>query len=85
MEERGEDGRGEGRRGYERGMRGGRGLRVHACTYTNGSFALTPIIISLLITQEEKHNYFSGFSDGLLLKKAKKQGEMPLYLVVLGD
>ena len=63
-------------------MRGGRGLRVHACTYTHGSLALTPIF---LLTQEEK-TYFSGFSDGLLLKKAKKQGEMPLTRVatVLG-
>ena len=39
---------------YERGMRGGKGLRVHACTYTHGSLALTPIIILFLLTQEEK-------------------------------
>ena len=83
----GRGGEGEGR--YERGMRGGRGLRVHACTYTHGSLALTPIIKSFLLAYTRRKTFFSktiGFSDGLPLKKAKKQGEMPLTRVatVLG-
>ena len=46
---------------------------MHVCTYTHGSLALTPIISPYT----RRKTYFSGFSDGLLLKKAKKQGEMP--------
>ena len=59
---------------------------MHACTYTHTYTPCTNSHNYIVSPYTRRKTFFSGFSDGLPLIKAKKQGEMPLTRVatVLG-